>query len=403
MYELSSRISKVLATLTQFDGPELRPEALRDISRGVIRLSEMFTRGRSGIGTGYLEDAQLRQAYLAYYVPVNLAKVQILLAELQPLLAEHKGKEFRVLDVGGGPGTGALALVDWACSTSAPPPGTLRMTVMDRSGAALRGCTELWQSYIADVPECRNLPLQTVECNLEGTFPIPLQAGTQAPGYHLIVVQNVLSELYSESLDAVEKRVALVAKLLSALEEDGSLMLIEPALRATSRGLHELRNQLLGHYECSVYSPCLHDENCPALVRQDDWCHEERNWERPAWVAQLDEAVGFIKDTLKFSYVVFRKDGKTLVPRNAPSHRVVSELRVMKGEKRVWLCDSVGRSEVGRQDKDRSQSNAAFEQFHRGAIVKIGDIVRKERKGKISTLGRILPTGTAEIIRPAQN
>lgn len=403
MYELSSRISKVLATCARLDGSEPRTDALRDISRGVIRLSEMFTRGSSGIGTSYLEDVQLRRAYLAYYVPVNLAKVQILLAELQPLIAERKGQEFRVLDIGGGPGTGALALLDWACSTSAPPSGTLRMTAMDRSGAALRACTELWESYLAEVPECRNLSLQTVECNLERTFPIPVQVGTQVSGYHLIVVQNVLSELYSESLNAVEKRVALVAKLLSVLEEDGSLMLIEPALRATSRGLHELRNQLLGHYECSVYSPCLHDENCPALVHQDDWCHEERHWERPAWVAQLDEAAGFIKDTLKFSYVVFRKDGKTLVSRNEPFHRVVSELRVMKGEKRVWLCDSAGRSEVGRQDKDHSESNAAFEQFHRGAIVKIGDIVRKERNGRLATLGRILRNGTAEIIRPAQN
>ena len=193
-----------------------------------------------------------------------------------------------------------------------------------------------------------------------------------------------------------------MAKLLSLLAQDGSLMLIEPALRGTSRELHEVRNALLTNYECSIYSPCLHDEGCPALVKPEDWCHEERKWKRPVWIERIDEAVGFIKDALKFSYAIFRKDGKSLVPRNPSHHRVVSELRVMKGEKRVWLCDAAGMSEVGRQDKDRSPSNASFEDFHRGAIVKISEIDRKERNGRLSPVGRILPQGTAEVIRPSE-
>ncbi len=401
MYEFSSRISKVLTVAAQVDVSQLRQETLADLTRGVLRLSEIFTRDHSGLGTNYLENLTLRRAYLAYYVPVNLAKVQMLLAELQPLLATHKGEEFRVLDVGGGPGTGALALLDWAYTTSTPPPEALRLTVMDRSPAVLGVCRELWQSYLAEVPECRPLPFKTIECNLERAVPLEAQAGS-VDGYHLIVVQNVLSELHRGSPDAVGKRTALVAKLVSLLAQDGSLMLIEPALRGTSRELHEVRNALLANHECSVYSPCLHDEGCPALVKPDDWCHEERNWKRPAWIERIDEAVGFIKDALKFSYTVFRKDGKTLVPRNPSYHRVVSELRAMKGEKRVWLCDAVGRSEVGRQDKDRSPSNASFEEFHRGAIVKISEIVRKERNGRLSPVGRILPQGTAEVIRPSE-
>lgn len=402
MYELSSRISKLLTTASQLDGSDLRSDTLGAISRGVLQLSDMFTRDSSSFGANYLEEPKLRQAYLAYYVPVNIAKVQLLLAELQPLLAAHKEPEFRVLDVGGGPGTGALALLDWACSTSAPSPDTLRMAVMDRSPAVLAVCTELWKSYLGEVREYQALPLRTIECDLERMWPAQVPPGSSGPGYHLIVVQNVLSELYRGIPDANDRRAALVANLLSMVTQDGSLMLIEPALRTTSRSLHELRNQLLDNSECSVYSPCLHDKNCPALVRLDDWCHEERSWRRPGWIEQIDESVGFIKDALKFSYVVFRKDGSTMVPRNAPYHRVVSELRVMKGEKRVWLCDAEGRSEVGRQDKDRSPSNAAFEHYHRGAIVKISEIVRKERKGRLSMVGRVLPQGTAEIIRPAQ-
>jgi hypothetical protein len=137
------------------------------------------------------------------------------------------------------------------------------------------------------------------------------------------------------------------------------------------------------------------------LIKPDDWCHEERKWETPDWIGQVDKKVGFIKDALKFSYVILRKDGKTLVPRNAEYHRVVSELRVMKGEKRVWLCDETGRPEIGRQDKELSAFNAPFDEWHRGAIVRVSEIVRKDRKGRPAMVGRILSSGTAEIVRPA--
>jgi hypothetical protein len=178
-------------------------------------------------------------------------------------------------------------------------------------------------------------------------------------------------------------------------------MLIEPALRSASRALHQVRNNLLADLQCTVFSPCLHNQPCPALIKPDDWCHEERFWETPDWIAQIDDSVGFIKDALKYSYVILRKDGKTLVPQNPHYHRVVSELRELKGEKRVWLCDAEGRSELGRQDKERSPSNAAFDDWHRGAIVRVDDIVRKERKGRPAMVGRILSSGVAEVIRPA--
>jgi len=87
------------------------------------------------------------------------------------------------------------------------------------------------------------------------------------------------------------------------------------------------------------------------------------------------------------------------VERRPDVYRVVSELRIMKGEKRAWLCNETGRPEVGRLDRMRSPSNAAFDNWHRGAIVRIDEIVRKERKGRESTIGRIPAEATVEILR----
>ena len=118
-------------------------------------------------------------------------------------------------------------------------------------------------------------------------------------------------------------------------------------------------------------------------------------------IQQIDHEVGFIKDALKFSYLLLRKDGKTIAERCPDVYRVVSELRKLKGEKRAWLCNEQGRQEVGRQDRLASPENEAFDQWHRGAIVEIEKIAHKERRGKVSALGRIEQDAVVELIRPA--
>lgn len=401
MYQLSSAVLSTIATVAGLNSPAGDPSFSASLLAGVKNLSEMFTVEGKGPGTAYLDNQALRASYLAYYVPVNVSKVQLLLEELRPLLPSFSDEEFRVLDLGGGPGTGALALLDWCRSQSHPPITSLRMTALDRSGDALKLSGKLWQEYARQTGIHAIAPLQTTVCNLERSLPSVLKLVGMENGYHLIIAQNVLSELFAGSSDSIGQRTALISQLASCLAKQGSLMLIEPASRSASRALHQVRDHLLSGTSCSIYSPCLHDQPCPALSKPDDWCHEERAWHTPAWIHQIDREVGFIKDALKFSYVILRKDGKTLAPRNPDYHRVVSELREMKGEKRVWLCDETGRSEVGRQDKEASPSNAAFEGWHRGAIVRVDDIIRKERKGRPAMVGRILSSGIAEVIRPA--
>lgn len=401
MYQLSPRIMSVIATVAKFDLLDSAQDPPQSIIDAVSELSELFTRTGPGGGRAYFEDPQLRAGYLAYYVPVNLAKVQLLLDELHPVLPTFSSREFRVLDLGGGPGTGALGALDWCHSRSVGQPPSLHMTVVDHSPQVLKLCAEMWQAYTRQYQNQPLPPVQTIQCNLERSLPSAIREKRGEHGYHLIILQNLLSELFVEGTDPVGQRTALVGELLDCLAPEGSLMLVEPASRAASRQLHQVRDNLLAEQRCSVYAPCLHDGACPALVKPDDWCHEERKWETPAWIAQVDREVGLIKDALKFSYVILRKDGKTLVPRNQDYHRVVSELRVMKGEKRVWFCDQAGRSEVGRQDKEASASNAPFDDWHRGAIVRVSDIVRKERKGRPAMVGRVLASGHVQIIRPA--
>jgi len=379
------------------------PSVRRDrIPEAVAELSHLFTRGRDDLGQPYLHNPDYIAAYLSYFLPVNLSKIQVLLDELpvETLIGAERGG-LSVLDVGSGPGTGTLAVLDWLHTYHPSRTEVLTVVATDSSARALHYCTLLWEAY------CRSAGitgahLASCEDNLQPFLtPSRVDRIKQHGPYDVILLANCLNELYREEVHPIVARTKFITDLLSLLKPDGTVMVVEPALRDTSRALHLVRDRLLQEKRCTVYSPCLHENNCPALLHPDDWCHEERAWAAPSAIQEIDREVGFIKDALKFSYLLLRKDGKTIVERRPDVYRVVSELRELKGEKRAWLCNELGRQEVGRQDRLASPENAAIDAWHRGAIVQIERIVRKERQGKVSALGRIERDAAVEIIRPA--
>lgn len=368
----------------------LSPKRVAEV---VGKLSRLFTKERSHLSGRYLDDPLMGAAYLQYFVPVNLAKIQVLLNEMPAPVVE---RQFSVLDLGCGPGTGSLAVLDWWHQQRLPQ--ALSVTAVDGSPAALRQARQVWDQYCQTAGLAR-VNLQTIEGDLERRVWVE-QVSEQMP-FDLIILANSLNEIHADAKDPITARADVVTEALTLLGVRGTLMIVEPALRDTSRALLQTRDRLLQEQRCTIYSPCLHENGCPALVNQTDWCHEARSWEPPKIIQEIDEQVGFIKDALKFSYLLLRKDGKTITDRRPDVYRVVSELRVMKGEKRVWLCNEQGRQEVGRQDRLLSSENAAFDNWHRGVIVHIEKIVHKERGGRVSTLGRIVQDASVEIVRSA--
>jgi ribosomal protein RSM22 (predicted rRNA methylase) len=394
---LSSEVLTVLAKVS----PErdLRGEAL---AQAVVQLSRLFTTARPTLTSRYLDDPAHASAYHSYFLPVNLSKVQVLLDELpSDIIQETPDRPMAVLDLGCGQGTGSLALLDWLWHRSQERAKSLSVLATDASDASLQDAKRLWEAYCQEVG-ISGAGLRCIEGNLE--HPLKGDLGKQivrGGPYDLIIMANCLNELFSALVDPSAERAAVVAQLLPFLAPHGTIMIVEPALRQTARELHQLRNHLLKQNLCTVYSPCLHEKACPALDHPDDWCHEERPWQTPPAIAAIDRDVGFIKDALKFSYLLLRTDGRTIVTRNPQTFRVVSELRELKGEKRAWLCNETGRPEVGRLDRKASPHNAAVDAWHRGAIVQIERIVRKEREGRVSPVGRIESDAAVQVVRPA--
>src|SRR5205823_6606244 len=128
---------------------ELRGDAL---AQAVVNLSRLFTTARPALTSRYLDDPAHAAAYYSYFLPVNLSKVQVLLDELP----NDSGQEIpdhamAALDLGCGPGTGALALLDWLWHRNPEWAKNLSVLATDASYAPLRDTERLWDAYCQEV------------------------------------------------------------------------------------------------------------------------------------------------------------------------------------------------------------------------------------------------------------
>jgi ribosomal protein RSM22 (predicted rRNA methylase) len=359
---------------------------LAAMGRGVTELSRLYTRERKNLSSDLLKDPSLREAYLGYFLLCNLGKVRRIFREIQahPKGTLHFSGKRRLLDIGCGPGTnllGFLSVLDeGACALD-----TLECAAVDSISANLRDAEYLFRCYAETLKVSRRIaPLLVCQAHLSEVPALGFEAR-----FDFIVFGNVLNELFADCQDRIEKRYQLVATVVDKwLTDEGFLILIEPALRQTSRDLLLLRDQLLDQTSLRVYAPCVHNLHCPAVAPSNltDWCHEDRPWLAPQWIQAIDALVGNCKDSLKYSYTVLSRsrlsvaeaaywqagiaNGSTTTPGpDAHTWRVVSDQMEEKGKTSIYLCGSLGRAKVTRLQKHDSEHNREFGKLARGRVV----------------------------------
>lgn len=353
---------------------EQGPDGLRRLAASVGRLSRLLTSERDRLPEAYLQDRDLREAYFRYFLPANRAKIHIPLEELSLHPARLLAREhLRVLDIGSGPGTAVLGILDYFRGRSARP--ALECTAVDAVSGNLREAERLFRE---ESPQYGPATLRTVVRTLGKPSDVE-------GAYDLVVLSNVLNELFLGRPDRGERRVELLTGIMNdALAPTGSCIIIEPSLRETTRDLLTVRDALAAA-GYTIYSPCLSQAPCPALVHPKDWCHEERAWQPPQLIKEIDELVGLRKDALKFSYVVVRRDGHAFAECfGEGTFRVVSEPLVSKGKRELYLCGRGNRRFAMRQDKDAAPANAAFEALQRGDVVRFENLRDEDKRLRVT-------------------
>jgi len=311
-----------------------RGGSVGETTAGVRELSAMFN-GITPHRPGYLANPKLRRAYVHYYLPVNAEKVSRVLKELDAYAPERPKP--RVLDFGCGPGTAAIAAI-----LHRPVADLVLVDVVDEALDDARFfCQEL------------------------GVTPRTMH---EVPNekFDLILAANV----FAEQLASLEEHLA----------DGGYLVVVEPALQATTRKLEEWRDEMVRRGS-RVAAPCVGQTKCPMLERTDLWCHMDIPWPRPGTVNEIDKRLGLDKESLKYSYAVITKGGRTLADIGGEV-RVVSNLHKEKGKAWAWVCGKSGplcRAEV--LTRHRSEETAAFFRADRGQVLAMkveGEFARSE-------------------------
>lgn len=313
------------------------------LAAATTRLSLGLTRERALAGRPYLNDQDLRAAYVAMFWPVSY------LQTTHVLNISHT-KPGRVLDIGGGTGASAAAALD--C-------GATDVTIVDHAADALGFCSRLFA----------NEDVQTV-CN-------DAEAFDPANRYDTILAVHLVNELFKNDPNHDSLLLQTIKNWLNHLNDDGRLVIIEPALRDLGLDLLRLRDQLVDA-GLTIEAPCIFQGPCPAL-QDADWCHTSMTWNPPTWMRQLSEDSGLDRTRIKMAYLVVSK--RHIAPPVAhpdqDTARVVSEPLHSKGRFRYIVCGARGRYAIVAPESKINDQTEAMKRLPPGSIVEIGPITEK--------------------------
>lgn len=336
------------------------------LARAVAAVSHTYTRERAALSE-LQGDGSALSARLQFFLPRDLLKVHGPLAELHSVGALPTARRWRVLDLGAGLGSTSLGVARFA-AVSGSADG-IDVSALDIDGEAL----ELFEALSRNLSALPAAPLSLVtrELSLERLDP-----RTLGGPYELITIGLALNELApaAEPEQRIELLLARILQYARLLTEDGCLLILEPALRETSRVLHALRDRLFARGAAPfVFAPCVGAVCCPMLQRERDFCHERLPCALPETLAGLASAAGLRERDLTYSYLTLTQRARSLreLSTHGASYRVVSGQLRSKGKREAWLCGADGAPRAQRLDRHASQQNEAFEAAERGSVISL--------------------------------
>ncbi len=331
----------------------------RSLAAAVVARSDRYTRDRGSMGAPLAPRDRARDlaARALFFTVADAAKVAVPLAELAARGLVPGREPLRLLDAGAGCGAMTLGVA------AALPERALEVTAVDRDAAAL----DLFARTTALRPEAR-IGLRTVAGDV--------QASPTGP-FDLVLAGTVLNELPAGD------RLPAVRALLGRVAAGGALIIVEPALRETTRALHVVRDAVIEAGDAHVFAPCTRKgAPCPALADERDWCHEDRPFSPPPRLGWLIRQIGLRREGLKFAYLTLRRESAEQVPVEVGRRalRVVSGPLDQKGTVQRIVCGEEGRVHLRVLKRDRTDQNRALGEARRG------DVLVLDESGGITTV-----------------
>src|SRR5262245_8186024 len=243
---------------------ETRPELLSAIEAELARapaslprrvaalreLFQLFTRERGRLKhLSYLDIPKYRNAYLQYYLPLNIARASRALQQVCALHPEVSSLT-DVVDLGAGLGSASLATLFTL------PARARAYALFDRSRSALAVAARLLERSMSLRGKGPNGSIVTRICSLPILPSLPRRA--------LVWLCMTLNEIEVGSRKGWSAG-AFLAKLGERLESPSVVVIVEPALRLPGRNLLALHDAAAASGSWRVVAPCTHQRSCPLL------------------------------------------------------------------------------------------------------------------------------------------
>lgn len=388
---------------------------LQRAAQNVVELQRGLTGSRALAGNGYMQKGASLQAYLLYYWPVSYAQTKAALQKAPSFFervaeisgsagtsgnagtaSKAKKRAVRVLDLGSGPAPASCSLADLAQGRGEQNMA-FEFCLCDSSGDALS-----LGKKILEAAYSKNASVETRVCNLENIFQTKNGAAfLDGKKFDFIIASHSLNELWKGQKKRGEKNAALLKNLSDCLDDGGLMLLMEPALLATSRALIEARDSLIAS-GLKVAAPCLQSASpCPALENPNATCHAQFDWDMPQIVADLAALAGLNRADVKMTYFVFEKavagsfgqegdfgNGEYSLQDQKVAALVVSEPMLNKaGRIRYVLCDGKARFTLSAKNGDPNAVAQGFFDLKRYDKIKIAGTQVRSQKGEPLSLG----------------
>ncbi|MFZ9594777.1 MAG: small ribosomal subunit Rsm22 family protein [Bdellovibrionia bacterium] len=346
----------------------------------VQKLSQLFNRNsldpkhepknqRSPLNAYWKETSNpehLRAAYFLSFMPANLYRVASIWAELRRLGFQWSTDSVRAIELGAGPASGACGIMAGEKFAPVGLPSSLSWALVEQDKNMLQlgaSWLEAYTSYLGGPHSQSSIRTFHRKIDLKQGF---LPRG--APQFHLWIMSYFLNE---SEFSPRELAAQLITAWQHHLEDEGVVILVEPALKLQSRQLLELRAEILLEAQrrkldwLKLLLPCLGHQNCGALASPEDWCHEEVTWWRPPYFKAIDQKAGLDRKTLPFSYLVFIKTQRSrteVLPALASPElnpvRLVSPAYSQGQDLEFFLCGAEGKRRARVHQKKLQASTA---------------------------------------------
>jgi hypothetical protein len=292
------------------------------LAEAIKELSKLYTT-TDGEKSDIWDRADYKAGYLAYFLPLNYIRLSVLASEARSLGFLDDVKT--IVDVGSGPGTAELAFYDHDLLNDRE---FLNFEASDRA-------VELHEAFFQNHRVRKPKRLFSLE---------------DTPQKSLGIFSYSLNEMND----------------FTQFSKFDSLMILEPSTHQEARKLMKLRQELMdnGYH---IWAPCTHKGECPLLKHsKKDWCHFRVFWERPLWMQQLEQPLGFNNRTLTYSYLLAKKTPNVTAVDNNKIARIVGDTLDEKGKTKQAMCRSDEREFVSWLHRHKD-----IENIPRGSVIEL--------------------------------